>query len=72
MSKVYNIIFLLIGIVLVFVYQFDVRITSALPMSNAKELFGMISISGAIIIVVALINLYSKHEIEKSLPQEKS
>ena len=72
MSKVYNVIFLFIGAVLVFLYQFDVMFTTSLSISAAKELFGIISISGAILIVVALINLYSLHEIGKSLPQQKS
>lgn len=71
MSKVYNIIFLFVGVVLVFLYQFDISFTTSLSMNTAKELFGIISISGAILIVVALINLYSISEIEKSLSQEK-
>ncbi|RJQ58660.1 MAG: hypothetical protein C4517_14775 [Stygiobacter sp.] len=72
MSKVYNIIFLLIGAVLVFLYQFDMMFTTSISIKAAKELFGIISISGAILIIVALINLYSMREIGKSLPRERS
>jgi len=72
MSKVYNVIFLFAGSVLVCLYQFDVMFTTSISINAAKELFGIISITGAILIVVALINLYSIHEIGKSLPQEKS
>ena len=72
MSKVYNTISLFVGVILVFLYQFDVMFTTSLSIRAAKELFGIISITGAILIVVSLINLYSIREIGKSSPQEKS
>ncbi len=67
MSKLYNVLILLLGASLVFIKQFESLSKSLVPFQLKKEWFAMMLISGVIFILISIINFYSTHEIKRSL-----
>jgi hypothetical protein len=70
MGKVYNTVVFLVGLTLIFMCRINHSILSLVPL-NSKTVEGIVSMGGAILMIIAVINLYSLCEIEKSLPQDK-
>lgn len=67
MVHVYNLFLFVFGFVLLSIRYFVVNV-SIITISNSKiELSGVVSICGAIISTVAIMNYFSKRQIENSL-----